>query len=334
MRIVLLLLSCLLISCGPSPQRGVFHAFGTEVTVDIGDVTHERAEELFEALNDQLQGMHRHWHAWQDSELTQITQACHSGKPLTISDSLAYLIREGALLEKESQGYFNPAIGEVIDLWGFLSHQSTETRSAPSPEALAAALAAHPSMQDLVLQGNVLHCHNPHLRLDLGAYAKGYGVGLMMNYLKSQGIQRALINAGGDLMILQGPKSTPKRIGIQSPDPFHPYEVLSIDESTSVFTSGTYARVFTESNTQRSFHHLINPKTGLPSTDFISVTVIHPDPMRADAAATAILAANKADAPAVAAGLGIDKYLLITAEGERIKTPAMQAYLVPKKDAK
>jgi len=308
--IVLLFLT----ACTPTPHTEHFHAFGTEVIVQIENVSTDKAESLFTSINQQLQAMHHQWHAWQKSELSDIHQACQTGKTITVTDDMAYLIREGTLLEQQSQGYFNPAIGELIALWGFLSHQSTQDRSAPSAQAIAQQLSYHPSMSDIKLEGNQLTCSNAHVRLDVGAYAKGYGVGKIMAYLRDQGVQQALINAGGDVMILQAPGARPKRIGITSPA----NEVLTISQSTSVFTSGVYARNFKDSQSNKRYHHLINPKTGYPSTDFISVTVIHPDPMVADAAATALLAADLGSWSAIVQAMGIEKYLLITSEGERI----------------
>jgi thiamine biosynthesis lipoprotein len=311
-------MTLILISCSPTPQSKTFHAFGTTVTVEIDNVSSQQADILFNDIDQQLQTMHHRWHAWQDSELSAITEACQQGTTIQVSDDLVYLIKEGQTLETQSLGYFNPAMGELIDLWGFLSHTSTQDRIAPSPQAIQQVLSHHPSMHDLHLTDHTLTCSNPHVRLDVGAYAKGYGVGKIMAYLKEQGVKQALINAGGDLMILQAPDSPARRIGILSPDTDHPETVLTITDSTSVFTSGTYARHFKDIHTQKIFHHLINPKTGYPSTDFVSVTIIHPDPVLADAAATALLACDKENWLDVVNKMGVQKYLLISADGERI----------------
>lgn len=318
-RLFVLLLCSLICACAPSPQSEHFYAFGTDVTVQLEDVSPEHAKQLFLNVDKQLQSMHQRWHAWQDSELSEIRKACQTGKAIPVSEDVAYLIQEGALLEQQSLGYFNPAIGELIDAWGFLSQTSTQDRPAPSPEVINTLLSYQPSLKNITIKNNMLSCNNPHVRLDFGAYAKGYGIGKIIDYLREQGVTQAIINAGGDLMILQAPGKPARRIGIQSPDADFPIDVLTISESTSVFTSGTYARRFKDTQTNKSFHHLINPKTGYPSTDFVSVTVIHPDPLRADAAATALLASNKENWLSVAQGMGIEKYLLITAEGETIQ---------------
>jgi FAD:protein FMN transferase len=311
-------LICALLSCSPAPQSATFHAFGTEVSVTLEDVSKENAKKLFQHIDQQLQTMHHRWHAWQDSELSSIRQACQTGKSVQVSQDLVYLLERGKQLEKQSLGYFNPAMGELIDAWGFLSHTSDQSREAPSDETIARLLSYHPSMDDIHINNHRVNCTNPHVRLDLGAYAKGYGVGLIMDYLKAEGVKSALVNAGGDLMVLQPPNHQPRRIGIQSPTKEGTEKVLSLKKSTSIFTSGTYARFFEDSQTSQTFHHLINPKTGYPSTYFISATVIHPDPLLADAAATALLASDKESWLAIIRSMGIDSYLLITAEGERI----------------
>jgi len=320
MRRILVLFCFLLFACSPAPQSETFHAFGTEVTVQIEDVSKDKATKLFENIDKQLQTMHQRWHAWQDSELAEIRKACQTGQPVQVSEDVIYLLAQGKLLEKQSLGYFNPAIGELIDAWGFLSHTSDQTRPAPSPEKIAELLSYHPSMEDIQINNTTVTCTNPHVRLDFGAYAKGYGVGLIMDYLKAEGLQNALVNAGGDLMILQSPGKKPRRIGIQAPDQNNSETVLLVKDNISIFTSGTYARYFKDSQTSKKYHHLINPKTGYPSTYFISVTVIHPDPMHADAAATALLASDKDSWLAITQSMGINSYLLITSEGERIRS--------------
>lgn len=315
-----LLFVFLLVSCSPSPQSKTFHAFGTQVLVELEDVSAQKAVTIFENIDEQLKAMHQRWHAWQDSELSHIRSACQTGQAVQLSADVIYLLEQGQLLEKQSLGYFNPAIGELIDAWGFLSHTSNQSRQAPSAEKIAELLSYQPSMTDLQINDLTVTCTNPHLRIDFGAYAKGYGVGLIMQYLKAQGLENAMVNAGGDLMIMQGLNRKPRKIGIVSPDKSNTDKVFIINESTSIFTSGTYARYFQDSQTTQKHHHLINPKTGYPSTYFSSVTVVHPDPMMADAAATALLASDKNSWLAIVYSMGIDRYLLITTEGEIIRS--------------
>jgi thiamine biosynthesis lipoprotein len=68
---------------------------------------------------------------------------------------------------------FNPALGQLIALWGF----HTDTFTPPArPGALAAAIKARPSMADLTINGTTVSSRNRAVQLDLGGYAKGYAL--------------------------------------------------------------------------------------------------------------------------------------------------------------
>lgn len=320
----LLLLCLFCTACAPQSYQQVFHAFGTNVTVDIAGVSKEVSAELFVDIDEQLHRMHQRWHAWQDSELLAIQKACQTGETIQVSEDVAYLLTLGQHYEEQSLGYFNPAAGELIALWGFLSHQHTQSRAKPDMQAIQAVLAQKPSMQNLIIHEQTVFCNNPSLRLDFGAYAKGYGVALIIDYLKSQGVKQALVNAGGDITFYQEADARARRIAIQSPFHQEPIGILQLTNEASVFTSGTYTRQFKDNQTEEIFHHLINPHTGHPSTTFVSVTVIHEDPVTADVAATALLASDAASWLDIVGAMSLDKYLLITQQGEKIASPNMQ----------
>jgi FAD:protein FMN transferase len=117
--------------------------------------------------------------------------------------------------------------------------------------------------------------------LDPSGYVKGWAVQVASDQLLSAGAGNHSINAGGDVRV-RGVEAggQPWRIGIQ-----HPYEkdkVAWILEGTdlAIATSGTYERGY----------HVLDPFTGQPARDLISVTVTGPDLGIADAYATAAMA--------------------------------------------
>lgn len=322
-----IMLACLLLlACSPQVHERDLYVFGTVMNVTITGVDSATAKRLFDALARQSQGMHDRWHAWQSNEVASITTACQTGKPMKLSDEIRYLLVEGQKLERMSDGYFNPAIGQLIDAWGFLSSESTVTRERPSKASLAQILAAHPSMADLKIEGHILRCHNPAVRVDMGAYAKGYALSLFMDYLKVQGVRSALINVGGDMYTLGDKQGIPWRIAIRSPQGNKPMAELSASEDESIVTSGVYERAF-KNAAGETFHHVINPKTGEPSDHFVSTTVVHADPMVADAAATALLAADEENWQNIAQKMGVTQVLLVDKYGKVWVSEDMQARL-------
>jgi thiamine biosynthesis lipoprotein len=103
-------------------------------------------------------------------------------------------------LSEQSEGLFNPAIGNLVRLWGF--HSDTFEPRLPDPGKSSAWSKARPRMTDLQIDGLMLTGANPAVRLDLGGYAKGHALDLAAAYLKSQGVRNALINIGGNIMAL------------------------------------------------------------------------------------------------------------------------------------
>lgn len=101
------------------------------------------------------------------------------------------------------------------------------------------------------------------------------------------GLGGGIVNAGGDLTVWGKNESGGDwRIGIQ--DPRDKSNMLSWLELTdmAVVTSGDYERFFTF-NGQR-YSHIMNPKTGWPVGELISVTIHCPDAELADALATSV----------------------------------------------
>ncbi|HSX17979.1 MAG TPA: FAD:protein FMN transferase [Candidatus Saccharimonadales bacterium] len=113
-------------------------------------------------------------------------------------------------------------------------------------------------------------------------YVKGWAIKRAGDLLKKKGFKTFCIGAGGD--ILASSSSQKKwRIGLQDPtDRQKILNVLSIS-SGAVATSGTYERG----------DHIINPKTGKPTKELLSISVVGPDIITADILATAAFAMGK-----------------------------------------
>ncbi|MCG8426521.1 MAG: FAD:protein FMN transferase [Chromatiales bacterium] len=228
----------------------------------------------------------------------------------------------GSELSAQSDGLFNPAIGHLIDTWGFHSNDP-EGHQPPEPATLKKLLADNPQMGDLQLDGISLKSINPNVKLDFGAFGKGYGISLAMQHLQQLGIENAIINAGGDLQAIGSRNGAPWRIGIRHPSGEGVIATVETRGNESVFTSGDYERNFTWKG--RRYHHIIDPRTGYPAEGTRSVTVIDSDATRADAAATALFIAGPNQWFNIAQQMGITQVLLFDEAGYIHITPDMAA---------
>lgn len=125
-------------------------------------------------------------------------------------------------------------------------------------------------------------------KIGFGAIAKGYAADRVKEKLKALGVQNACINASGDLTVW-GKNIEGKAWSIGITDPINKAAILlKLNlENTSIVTSGDYENYFETADGTR-YSHIIDPRTCLPVTNRLSVSVISPSTEFSDALATAI----------------------------------------------
>ncbi len=241
------------------------------------------------------------------------------------------IFQDAARLSELSEGLFNPAIGNLVRLWGF--HSDTFEAHLPDPAAIDKLVKANPRMTDLVLEGLTLTGTNPAVRIDLGGYAKGYALDLAADYLKSQGVKNALINIGGNVMALGDKGGTPWKVGIQHPRKAGALAVLELRDGEAIGTSGDYQRFFEvdgKGGGKKRYCHLIDPRTGWPADRARAVTVIAGGPHAgtlSDVASKPLFIAGPADWRRLATKMGINQALFVAADGTISVTHALHRRL-------
>lgn len=323
--VVWLLLSLFLLSgCDTTPPlyKGQFLAFGTLVDITIAGLDPKDAQSATDIIEQDFKRMHHAWHAWDPGPLGRVNRLIQTGSTFATPPSVLPLIFRGKALSEQSEGLFNPAIGQLIDAWGFHQNDPDGKRAPPSQESINTLLQQVPSMDDLQIDGIQMHSKNTAVKLDFGAFGKGYGIDLAMEHLKELGINNAILNAGGDLRAIGSRNGEPWRIAIRHPSGEGVLGVIETQGSESIFTSGDYERNFTWQG--KRYHHIIDPRTGYPATGTRSVTVIHNDATTADAAATALFIAGPSQWYEIAMRMGLRYVLLVDSDNTIHMNPAMQ----------
>lgn len=323
---ILLIISFLTLSSCSKPQpdnhQQTFYAFGTFVTVQIQGVNAATANLAIQTIEQDFHYLHKKWHAWDKGGIvSQINYAIANNKSITVTDEVKSFIQTSQLLAKQSNYIFDPAIGKLIALWSF---HSADWQGPPPAKILQKKwLKNRPSIKHISFNNNQLISSNNQVQLDFGANAKGLALERAISYLKSVNIANAIVNIGGDMSVIgkniAGKNIKPWQIGVQ--DPSNPQQIIAkakIPSDFSIVTSGTYQRYF-EWQGQR-YSHLIDPNTAQPANTFASVSVIHQNPITADAAATAILIAGEQKWQQIATQMGITEVLIIDQQGKIINT--------------
>lgn len=289
-------------------------AFGTWVDITIYDKDLSRYPDLATSIEKSLLQMHRHWHAWHPSAITQINDAFAQGKSITVSQQMINLLTLGQKMAKQSQGYFQPAIGQLLALWGFQRDDPFNNHSIPSAEAIEQIVESHPAMSQISIKNRQLSSTNPRVMLDLGGFGKGFGLDLLKQQLLHRGISNMMLNAGGDIVSYGRAGARPWVVGIKNPFADNALATLELSHNETVFTSGNYERGFVLKG--KHYHHIINPFTGYPSSGIASATVIGDNGAWSDAAATTMLLAGVKKAFELAADMGVKHLLIITDDGQ------------------
>src|SRR5690606_37180560 len=115
--------------------------------------------------------------------------------------------------------------------------------------------------------------------MDFNAIAQGYSVDVVVNHLKSKGIENAIVEIGGELFALGKISIANKNWVVGIDDPLQKPEERTLiakvkRENLGMATSGNYRKVMIDEQTGERFVHIINPKTGLAQkNNVLSATV-------------------------------------------------------------
>lgn len=315
-----LLTLSLLTACGDKPAyKQQSFVFGTLVEVSVYGADEAKAKAAVDHVLADFDAMHRQLHAWEPSDLERLNSAIAEGRPsearrIQAAPGLTSLLEDAARYSAQGDTLFNPAIGNLIRLWGF--HSDTFEPRLPPATEVDRLVKAKPSLADLKFEGDTVVSGNPAVRVDLGGYAKGLALDRAAAYLHSQGIDNALVNIGGNIIALGQHGKRPWKIGIQHPRRPGALAMLELRDGEAIGTSGDYQRYFEVDG--RRYCHLIDPRSGWPAQGTQAVTVLTRGAqagVRSDVSSKPLFIAGPSGWRALATRMAIEDALFVDAQG-------------------
>ena len=331
-----LLAGLLLSACGNGIHKQQSYVFGTLVEVTVYGEPEDKARRVTDQVLRDFDTMHRTFHAWQPGDLERLNGILAQARPgvpaqADISPELAAMLKDATRLSELGEGLFNPAIGNLVRLWGF--HSDTFEPRLPDARTIESLVRAKPRMTDLTIASGHVTGTNPAVRLDLGGYAKGYALDKAAAYLRSQGVKNALVNIGGNILALGAKGGTPWRVGIQHPRRAGALATLELRDGEAIGTSGDYQRFFEVGG--KRYCHLIDPRDGWPVRHTQAVTVVTRGEQAgtlSDVASKPLFIAGPGEWRRLAKRMGIDAVLRVSADGRMTVTRAMHDRLTWEKN--
>jgi len=292
----------------PPPLGGRVHAFGgrtmgTTWSVRLVAGVRLAREPVSRAIQGALDDVVAQMSPWEPGSALSRYNRADAGTWHPLPDEFHAVLACARDVAERSAGAFDPTAGALVDAWGF----GPAPRGEPPSPARLAQLRARAGWRRLDLDPARRALLQPGgLALDLSAIAKGFGVDRVAHRLHALGLDRHLVEVGGEL---RGagvkPDGQPWWVQLEHPGrDAGDAPVLLALHGLSVATSGDYRRWFEHDGTRYS--HTIDPRDGLPIRHGLaSVTVIHADCMQADAWSTALDVLGPEDGPALADRLGL-----------------------------
>lgn len=288
----ILLLIPLLSSCSDKRySRQFWDMFDTVITVDGYFESEEEFNEVCKIIEEELVYYNKLLDTYNDAEFVNLKSINDSdGECIEISEDLYNFLTDFRKIHKMTDGVCSMSLGSVTGIWKeFIASPDSPL---PAPEALADA-SEHCDIDTILLEADPYRITllDPAVKIDAGAYAKGWVGDRLKETLLDKGYTDLIINMGGNVVALGSKNGSPWSIGIRSPEG-STYETVAVSD-TSVVTSGAYER-------GREFegdfyHHIISPDTLYPESKYFSVTVICESSATADALSTALFLLDRTE---------------------------------------
>lgn len=262
------------------PQMGtrfriVLYAPNEAVAQQASDLAFNRLDSLNQLLSDYLP----------DSELNILSRHSGAKTPLVVSEELWHILRQSKQLSKQSKGAFDVTIGPLSQLW----RKAFKNSDFPEPTiVMEAKKRVNYRYLKPSRSGFYVRLKKANMQLDLGGIAKGYAADEMMKILANKGINSALIDAGGDILLSGGPPGKEGwTIRVQDGKTSKPLLL----HHCAIATSGdTYQFLRWKG---KKYSHIIDPRTGYGLTNSLQITVIAPTGSLADGLASTLSVLGK-----------------------------------------
>ncbi len=210
-------------------------------------------------------------------------------KPVKVDIELFQLIERAIGISKLTDGAFDISYASMDRIWKF----DGSMIQMPSEEEIAASVAKV-GFHNIILdkENSTVFLKQEGMKIGFGAIGKGYAADKAKELLISKGVASGIINASGDMNTWgKQPNGKEWKVAITNPlDKNKVFALLPI-KNGAVVTSGNYEK-YVNFNGKR-YTHIIDPRTGYPSSGIISVTVFAPKAELADALATSVFVMGK-----------------------------------------
>lgn len=296
------------------PQSKSFFVMDTYMTVTVYG---ENAETTLNQAEERVTELEKMWSV--TDENSEIYAVNHSeGATVAISDETAELLDFSLDISKITNGALDCTMYPVLTEWGF----TKSDYKIPTDEKIN-ELLENTGYEKVKLDGNSVVIPE-NMQIDLGAVGKGYTGDLVVEILKENGIESALLDLGGNIQTIgTKPDGTDWKLGLRSPFDEGSFATLEVSDC-AVITSGGYERYFVGDDGE-TYWHILDSETGKPAhSGLVSVTIVGKEGKLCDALSTSLFVIGLDDATELWKQRDDFEMVLVSEEGEIYLTEGLE----------
>jgi Membrane-associated lipoprotein involved in thiamine biosynthesis len=215
--------------------------------------------------------------------------------PVVVDKEIINLLLLSKQWSEETNGIFDITLGSVLSIWHDYREEGIQLNDMglygtipPYEDLLVAYEYVGWQYIEIDEEKQTVYLTDARVSLDVGSVAKGYAVEMIALKLEEAGLKYASVSGGGNVRTINSkPDGSSWNISVRTPNSMvnESLALLSILTSYSVVTSGDYERYYIAEG-DLLLHHIIDPRTLMPTKNARSVTVVYPDSGIADILST------------------------------------------------
>ncbi len=277
----------LMVAQRPYKQNLILMGSSFDITVIAEDSV--KANEYIQLAINEIERIEKLISSWDKNSQTSLINKNAGVVPVRVDKELFQFIERALKISKLTDGAFDISYASMDKIWKFDGSMS----QMPSEKEIKASVSKV-GYKNIILNKDktTVFLKVKGMKIGFGAIGKGYAADMAKALLAKEGVTAGIINASGD-MNTWGKQPNGKEWMIAITNPLNKNKAFGLLPITNgaVVTSGNYEKHVTFNG--KRYSHIIDPRTGYPSSGILSVTVFAPKAELADALATSVFVMGK-----------------------------------------
>ncbi|WP_101447826.1 FAD:protein FMN transferase [Aquimarina sp. MAR_2010_214] len=265
-------------------HKRILKLMGSRFDITVVDKDEVIANQYIDIAVEEIQRIEELISSWDKNSQTSLINKNAGINPVKVDKELFDLIERAVQISKLTDGAFDISYASMDRIWKF----DNSMKEMPSEEDVTISVAKV-GYQNIILdkEKSTVFLTQKGMKIGFGAIGKGYAADKAKDLLISKGVSAGIINASGDMNTWgKQPNGSEWKVAITNPlNKNNAFALLPVIDK-AVVTSGNYEKYVTLEG--KRYSHIIDPRTGYPSTGIVSATVFAPKAELADALATSV----------------------------------------------